>query len=151
MRNLRIYMVARKTEKEGDMIGLKILEWAGFYQPLDYEHRRFEYLAKRCNEIERIFWSAGYFELSKWGRLTPQLKVDGYRLDFALTSKSFYVAIEIDGKDHHTTEDDLVADCQRERNLERRGWFFIRFRGREVYKDPQKCVSDVVGILRRLR
>lgn len=34
------------------VIGLQLLEKLGFYQPIDYEHKRFERLAKRCNEID---------------------------------------------------------------------------------------------------
>ncbi len=133
------------------MTGLKFLARRGFSQPLDHDHKRFERLAKRCNEIERVFWSTGYFELSKWGRLTPQKKVDGYRLDFTLEIEGLKIAIEIDGRDYHSTEDQRAADYQRERNLHRRGWRFIRFTGGEVYKDPQQCIFEVVGILRGLR
>lgn len=133
------------------MIGLRILEWAGFYRPLDYDHKRFERLAGRCNEIERIFWDAGYFELSKWGELTPQFKASGYRLDFALKiSDDLKVAIEIDGHDYHKTREQRQADYQRERNLKRRSWQFIRFTGGEIYNDPQQCVKEAVGIVREL-
>jgi very-short-patch-repair endonuclease len=130
------------------MIHLQILERLGFYKPLDYDHKRFDRLAKKCNEIEAIFWSAGYFELSKYGILTPQLKASGYRLDFGLEGEGFKVTIEIDGHDYHKTKEQRKADYQRERNLKRRGWRFIRFTGGDIYNDVQGCVKEVVGIVR---
>lgn len=133
------------------MIGLKILEGLGLYQPLDHEHKRFERLAQRCNEIERIFWSAGYFELSKWGRLTPQLKVGPYYLDFALQSDNFKLAIEIDGHEAHKTKAQRGADYERENYLKERGWRFVRFTGQQIYKDAQRAVFQTIRILRGLR
>lgn len=130
------------------MLRLKVLESIGLFRPLAYDQKRFNRLAKTCNEIEAIFWSVSYFELSNWGLFTPQKRVDGYRLDFALEGNGFKVAIEIDGQDHHTTQADRAADYQRERNLKRRGWRFVRFTASEIYKDPQRCVSDVLGIVR---
>lgn len=130
------------------MIGLYVLEKLGLYRPLDYDHKRFERLASKCNEIEAIFWSAGYFELSKWGVLTPQLKASGYRLDFGLEGEGFNLAIEIDGHDYHKTKEQRQADYQRERNLKKRGWRFIRFTGSDIYNDVQGCVAEVVNIVR---
>jgi very-short-patch-repair endonuclease len=130
------------------MLSLRILEAIGLYRPLDHAHKRFERLAKRCNEIEAIFWSVGYFELSKWGQLTPQENANGYRLDFALVGSTFKAAIEIDGHDSHKTKEQRTADYRRERHLKRRGWRFIRFTGSEMYTDPQGCVRDVVAIVR---
>ena len=132
------------------MIGLKILEFFKVYEPLDYHHKRFERLGKKCNQIEAIFWSAAYFELSKCGRLTPQVDVGRYRLDFALQGENFKVAIEIDGHDTHKSRDQRQHDYERERRLQELGWFFIRFTGSDVYGDAQGCVAQCVRIVRRL-
>jgi very-short-patch-repair endonuclease len=132
-------------------IELKILEWVGLYRPDDYHHRKFDALSSRCNEIESIFWSAGYFELSKLGDLIPQYQADRYRLDFALIGNGFKVAIEIDGHDYHKTKTQRGADYQRQRHLERLGWRFIRFTGSEIYIDVQKCVRDVMAFARGIK
>jgi hypothetical protein len=59
---------------------IKLLEIMGLYRPIDYDQKRFERLAKRCESpVEGAFWSASYFELSKYGWLTPQIKVGSYR------------------------------------------------------------------------
>lgn len=75
------------------MIGL--LEKLGLYQPIDHNHKRFERLARHCESpVESAFWSAAYFGLSKFGRLTPQVKAGSYRLDFGLEAQTFKLAIE---------------------------------------------------------
>ncbi len=130
-------------------LDLLILERFGFYRPLDYDHRRFARLAKRCGSpIEKAFWSTGYFELSKLGELIPQLEVYGYRLDFALIRSGVKIAIELDGHDYHKTKKQRQADYQRERTLQLQGWHIIRFTGSDIYRDTQECIKQVIGIAR---
>lgn len=131
-------------------IRLGILEALGLYQPIDHEHKRFERLAKRCESpVEKAFWSAGYFELSKHGRLTPQVKTGRYRLDFALEAPTFKLAIEIDGYDYHSSKEQKAADYQRDRYLQSRGWRVVRFSGSEVHKNASQCVLEAVRITLR--
>jgi very-short-patch-repair endonuclease len=134
------------------VIGLQLLERLGFYQPIDHNHKRFERLAKRCESpVEAAFWSAAYFELSKLGRLTPQIKVGSYRLDFGLEARALKLAIEIDGHDFHSTKEQKAADYQRDRYLQSQGWRVIRFSGSEVYQDASKCALEAVKIARGMR
>lgn len=129
------------------MIGLKILERLGFYQPLDYDHKRFDRLGRRLESpIEKIFWSCGYFELSKYGQITPQVNTHGYRVDFAYLVNDQKIAIEIDGFDYHSTKKQMARDYQRQRHLEANGWRVIRFTGSEVYGDAQACVAEVIRL-----
>lgn len=133
------------------MIGLWILEWAGLYRPLDYDHERFNRLAKRLESpIEKIFWSAAYFELSKYGQLTPQVNVERYRIDFALIGNDFKVAIELDGHDYHCRQEQMTNDYKRQRRLQLKGWHVIRFTGQEIYGDVQGCVADILRLVRGL-
>lgn len=130
------------------MIGLRILEWAGLYNPLDYDHKRFERLGRRLESpIEKIFWSAAYFELAKYGQLTPQVNVDHYRLDFALIGNGFKVAIELDGHDYHCRQEQMTNDYKRQRRLQLKGWVVIRFTGSEIYNDVQGCVAEVLRLV----
>jgi very-short-patch-repair endonuclease len=133
------------------MIALKILENLGLYKPVDYDHKRFDRLAARLESpIEKIFWSAGYFELSKYGQLTPQVNIEHYRLDFALIGNGFRVAIELDGHDYHSEKAQMTRDYQRQRRLQACGWTVIRFTGQEIYGDVQGCIADVVRLVRGL-
>jgi very-short-patch-repair endonuclease len=126
---------------------LRILAWAGLYQPLDYDHQRFERLAKKCESpIEKIFWSAGYFELSKYGQITPQVSTCGYRVDFAYFVCGQQIAIELDGFDCHSSQKQMTRDYKRQRHLEANGWRVIRFTGSEIYGNAQACVFDVIRL-----
>jgi very-short-patch-repair endonuclease len=141
------------TRRGGDLvIGLQLLEKLGFYQPADYNHIRFECLAPLCESpVEAAFWSAAYFELSKLGRLTPQIEVGPYRLDFGLETETFKLAIEIDGHDFHSTKEQKATDYQRDRYLQSQGWRVIRFSGSEVYQDASKCALEAVKIARGIK
>jgi very-short-patch-repair endonuclease len=128
-------------------IGLRILEQFGLYRPLDYDHKRFDRLSSRLESpIEKIFWSAAYFELSKHGQLTPQVNVYGCRLDFAYLVDGQKIAIELDGFEYHSNKQQMTRDYQRQRHLEANGWRMIRFTGSEIYMDAQACVLEVIRL-----
>ncbi len=130
---------------------LKALERLGLYQPNYYHHNRFERLARQCESpIESIFWSVAYFKLSELGEFTPQVRVGPHRLDFALRSNGLDLAIELDGQDYHSSPDQRTNDARRQRYLEQIGWRIIRFTGREIYKDVQKCVAEVIWFMEAL-
>ncbi|MCP4083202.1 MAG: DUF559 domain-containing protein [Planctomycetaceae bacterium] len=134
------------------MLELKLLERLGFYKPVDHAHQRFERLSRWCESpVESAFWSVGYWELSKHGRLTPQVKVGRYRLDFALEAQTFKLAIEIDGHDYHSSKEQRAADYQRDRSLQMRGWRVVRFSGSEVVRDAAHCVLEVIRVVRGVR
>lgn len=123
---------------------LKLLETLGLYKPLDYNHKRFDRLAARLESpIEKIFWSCGYFELAKYGQITPQVKIGGYRVDFAYLVNGQKIAIELDGYDYHSGKEQMTRDYRRQRQLEADGWRVIRFTGSEVYGDAQKCINEI--------
>ncbi len=99
------------------------------------------------NEIEKMFYEAlqkfpdfylaYYFE--------PQAKIGPYKADFLIDTE--YV-IEIDGQEYHKTQAQREHDYQRERYLQARGYKIIRFTGREVYRDPERCVKELIMIHR---
>ncbi len=138
------------SRKRGDrVIALRILESIGLYKPVDYNHRRFDGLGKRITSpIEHIFWSAGYFELSKCGILTPQHKIGPYRVDFAYQGEGLKVVIELDGHDYHSAPAQMTADYKRQRALQSLGWLVIRFTGSEIYGDVQGCVREIMRVVR---
>ena len=79
--------------------------------------------------------------------LSMQVPLEGYRIDFALTRAGAPVrlAIELDGFAHHgATPDQFARDKVRERALQGLGWTFLRFSGREVNRDPRKCVAEAM-------
>jgi very-short-patch-repair endonuclease len=105
--------------------------------------------------IEKQFWEAwlSLKTTSKLCPLTPQhpvrindhLIVAQYFLDFAQVE--FSLAIELDGRRNHKSTCDIENDCKRQRALERAGWRVVRFGGREVYKDADRCAYEVECIV----
>lgn len=82
---------------------------------------------------------AGMIEREHW--FGDAEKHHRYRVDFIL--KDARLIIELDGHDSHSTGDDLEKDAIRQRYLSRAGYTVIRFRGREIVRNVQGCVSEV--------
>lgn len=64
-----------------------------------------------------------------------------YRVDFLL--KDARLIVELNGHEFHSTKEQLEKDAIRQRYLSRAGYTVIPFTGREVVRNPQKCVADV--------
>lgn len=79
--------------------------------------------------------------------LFQQLKVESYRLDFALRRDGRSVAIELDGHDfHERTKEQAARDKSRDRALAEAGWTVLRFTGSELWKDPVACAAQAMRI-----
>lgn len=119
----------------------------------DPDKARFYRLAKRLESpIERRFWAHGYGPLSALGRLTPQLRVEGYRVDFALINipcvDLLKVAIELDGHDYHSTRHQRNYDTARDRIFLKAGWQVIHFTGSQINRDCEGCVRETVELVK---
>lgn len=82
--------------------------------------------------------------------LVQQWKVGAYRLDMVAVCGTKKVAIECDGERYHSGEDKIREDMERQTILERLGWQFIRIRGSEYYRSPDKTMERVVSELTEL-
>ena len=81
--------------------------------------------------------------------LVRQHKVGQYRLDFALPRRM--IGIELDGQRTHSSTQAIAADRRRQRWLEARGWYIIRFGGLEVFQDVDGCVREAAQLVHRHR
>lgn len=79
-------------------------------------------------------------------KVIPQFKVGAYRIDMVVQYGDKKVALECDGERFHTS-DNLNNDLARQAILERLGWRFIRIRGSEYYRNPEKTMKTVVDSL----
>lgn len=76
-------------------------------------------------------------------RVEAQHRVGAYRIDLVVSgNERRRVAIECDGERWHTDEN-LAQDLARQAQLERLGWRFIRIRGSEYYRDPDRTMERV--------
>lgn len=79
--------------------------------------------------------------------LVQQWQVGAYRLDMVVMCGKKKIVIECDGERYHSGEDKIREDMERQTILERLGWRFIRIRGSEYYREPEKTMNRVIETL----
>ena len=82
--------------------------------------------------------------------LEQQYEVGAYRLDMVVSYGMKKVAVECDGEAWHGSESQIQNDMERQSILERIGWRFVRIRGSEYYRDPEKTMVRVIAELSEL-
>ena len=106
--------------------------------------RTMEEQSKRAeSEFERrvLRWlqNAGY-------RVRAQWPVGCYRIDLVVAGADSRLAVECDGDRWHPPEE-LLADMQRQADLERLGWRFARIRGSTFFRDPECAMAQLTAKL----
>lgn len=114
---------------------------------------------KITSPVEQIFLMEWHFmRVDDRHQVTikPQreLTLDGnaYKIDFLVeaTDNSAAIAIEIDGHQfHEKTPQQARRDRERERTIVRHGYTIFRFTGSEVFRNPRKCVEEVIALIER--
>lgn len=84
----------------------------------------------------------GYHICQNW-------QVGAYRLDMVAVCGAQTVAIECDGERWNCGEAHIRADMERQTILQRLGWRFVRVRGSEYYRDPEKALHRMARELSR--
>jgi very-short-patch-repair endonuclease len=82
-------------------------------------------------------------------RVRPQYEVAGYRIDLVVEGLSNRLAIECDGEAWHGP-DRFERDADRQRQLERAGWTFVRIRESEFYADRNHAVRRIIEACEKL-
>ena len=105
-------------------------------------------LINNLSPIEKnFFWSwVRYYQEIK---LVPQYELFGgrYLVDFAhLATK---VVIELDGFEAHSSTEQIANDRKRQREIEADGWRVIRFGGKEIHQNVNKCVEETAAFIKR--
>jgi len=84
------------------------------------------------------------YELLKRGyRVVPQYSVANYRIDLVVEGITHRLAVECDGEAWHGM-DRYEADLERQRQLERAGWRFVRIRESEFYANREQAIRRVL-------
>jgi len=76
----------------------------------------------------------GYF-------ITPQFEVNGRFIDLVVSGAKGRLAVECDGDYWHSSRDDQMADLDRQLELERAGWRFVRIRESDFNRNPDKSLE----------
>jgi very-short-patch-repair endonuclease len=79
--------------------------------------------------------------------VTPQVDVNGRRIDLVVSGAKGRLAVECDGDDWHTGREAQLADLERELELHRAGWRFWRVRESEFYVDPAAALGGLWTML----
>ncbi|MFQ5852953.1 MAG: AAA domain-containing protein, partial [Candidatus Binatia bacterium] len=86
-------------------------------------------------EVMHHLVQAGY-------RVHPQWPVGYYRIDLVVEGGGRRLAVECDGDRYHPIEK-LPEDMARQAILERLGWNFVRVRGTQFFRDPDRAMRPV--------
>lgn len=70
-----------------------------------------------------------------------------YIIDFVINFNNIDYAIELDGKEYHSSTKQINYDYQRERDLQNLGYKIIRFTGSQIYNSPFTCIDELFNIL----
>ncbi|MRN56358.1 AAA domain-containing protein [Paenibacillus monticola] len=82
-------------------------------------------------------------------RVLPQWKVGAYRIDMVIEGGGKRLAVECDGDKWHPVEK-LREDLDRQSILERLGWTFVRIRGGEFFRHPDRALLPLFRKLEEL-
>ncbi|MFQ5881569.1 MAG: AAA domain-containing protein [Candidatus Methylomirabilales bacterium] len=106
--------------------------WA-IYRTREYAEKRTQ--SKLEMEVMLRLVQAGY-------RVHPQWPVGYYRIDLVVEGGGRRLAVECDGDRYHPIEK-LPEDMERQAILERLGWNFVRVRGSQFFREPDKAMRPV--------
>ncbi|WP_456923978.1 AAA domain-containing protein [Geodermatophilus sp. SYSU D00705] len=108
--------------------------------PEDERHPDFDSLFEQ--RVFRRIQQRGY-------HVTPQVEVNGRRIDLVVTGAQGKLAVECDGDAWHSSPEQVASDFARELELRRCGWQFWRIRESRYYLDPDGALADLWTALDR--
>lgn len=77
--------------------------------------------------------------------LRPQFPLQRFRYDFAILVRGRpVVLIECDGKDFHSSDEQLANDALKDTAAKEAGFQLLRFPGSQLHRDPDRCVSMAI-------
>jgi very-short-patch-repair endonuclease len=80
--------------------------------------------------------------------LQPQFKLGRFRYDFAiLVHGHALVLIECDGKDYHSSPDQVANDAKKDQAAEDYGVALVRFSGSDLHRKTDWCVGEALAVL----
>lgn len=105
---------------------------------------------ERVEPFDSLFEQRVYNRIVERGyQVIPQYHAFGYRIDLVVVGAEGRLAVECDGDFWHGDQQAL-ADQQRQRELERLGWTFVRFFESDFYLDPDAQMQKVWDALNEL-
>ena len=136
------------------------LDAANDLQPGDLRKRLIDYSLNPkayMNQVEAVReQSESPFEegvasalVARGYRVEQQVPAGAYRLDMVVSCGDKKIVIECDGERWHSSETQIRQDMERQTILERIGWRFIRIRGSEYFRNPEKTIDRIAAELNK--
>lgn len=103
---------------------------------------------KTESPIEELFYNKLKETLSEedFNLFIPQYEILPYYVDFGIPSKK--IVVELDGHEFHSSKTQRTNDLKRQRYLQGLGWSVIRYTGTEIYKNLDRCVDDLLNLIK---
>ncbi len=99
---------------------------------------------ERHPEFDSLFEQRVFRRIQQRGyHVTPQVEVNGRRIDLVVTGAQGQLAVECDGDAWHSSPEQVSSDFARELELRRCGWHFWRIRESRYYLDPEGALADL--------
>ncbi|MBP1950685.1 AAA domain-containing protein [Virgibacillus litoralis] len=142
---MRLYHSVDTNELKSDDYRYALLSYSKNPTRINEELEDLEKLCDSPFEVDvlKLILAKGY-------KVTPQVKVGGYRIDLVIEGIRDRLAVECDGEKWHGPER-FEEDKQRQASLERAGWKFWRIRGREFYFNRKKAMESLWAKLDDMR
>ena len=133
-----------------------------------------DYLSRCESPIEKLFFIEWKYQneahcYHEYFYVMPQYKIDNYRVDFLVYfntdnewmdkqdgypeyHKDKALIIELDSHLWHGLKpEQFTKEKERERELQKKDWHIMRFSGREIYRNVEKCVDEVVEYFGKIK
>lgn len=69
--------------------------------------------------------------------------VHHFRVDFLIKTDNMPIAIECDGLEYHANKNTYITDRQRDRILQSKGFYVMRFSSVEIYNNLNGCIEEI--------
>lgn len=81
--------------------------------------------------------------------LVPQFKWGIYRSDWAIYNPKTTGAllIECDGKDYHSSDEQIAHDKKKDQAAHDRGYLTVRFSGSQIHRDADGCAGSIFNFI----
>jgi very-short-patch-repair endonuclease len=108
------------------------------------EHRDLQWSSEKRTPFGSKFEQRVFLKIRDRGYFVkPQVEVNGRFIDLVVSGAKGQLAVECDGDFWHSSPDDQRADIDRQIELERAGWRFVRIRESAFNRNPDAALESL--------
>jgi len=99
---------------------------------------------------DRLYGAMSHSGLAAERQFFVREQGEGYMLDLALLCRDGSIDVECDGEKYHTGPEKALVDRMRDNALTLAGWRILRFSGKEILSEPDRCLKTVRHLVEKL-